>query len=160
MDHVTMKKIEKILYNVLQVKYPGDNNLYKLSAETVADVHKLIREDDSNKNIVIPHERRQVALIKRHTNGFVKEDIGEVLDNGFRNTSEKLYNVMKNLEGEKKTQKIHKCVGSFSKKGFRGHPEMPKNCGKYIHRREDVNQAKRKFKLANMQEENTVVEAD
>ena len=32
MDHVTMKKIEKILHNVLQVKYPGDNNLYKLSA--------------------------------------------------------------------------------------------------------------------------------
>ena len=154
MDHVTMKKIEKILHNVLQVKYPGDNNLYKLSAETVADVHKLIREDEANKNIVIPHERRQVALIKRNANGFVKEDIGEVLDNGFRNTSKKLCDAMKDFEGVKKTQKIHKCVESFSKKGFRGHPEMPKNCGRYIHRREDVNHAKRKFKLANMYEGN------
>ena len=154
MDHVTMKKIEKILHNVLQVKYPGDNNLYKLTAETVADVHKLIREDEANKNIVIPHERRQVALIKRNASGFVKEDIGEVLDNGFRNTSKKLCDAMKDFEGVKKTQKIHKCVESFSKKGFRGHPEMPKNGGRYLHRREDVNHAKRKFKLANMYEGN------
>ena len=156
MEHVTTKKIEKILYNILQVKYPGDNNLYKLSAETVADVHKLIREDDANKNIVIPHERRQIALVKRNTkSGFVKEEINEVLDDGFRNTSKKLCNAMKNIEGPKKTQRIHKCVESFSKKGFRGHPEMPKNSNIYVHRREDVNNAKRKFKLANMYEGKT-----
>ena len=155
LEHVTVRKIKSILKKILECKYPGDNNLYKLSAETVADVHKLIREEESNRNIVIPHERRQIALVKRDSeSGFRKEDMASVLDDGFRNTSRKLFDVMKNLEAAKKAMKIHKCVESFSKKGFRGHPEMPKNSGKYIHRREDVNSARRKFKLANMYEGN------
>ena len=72
------------------------------------------------------------------------------MDDGFRNTSRQLCNVMKEISGVKKTQKMHKCVESFSKKGFRGHPEMPKNLGAYMHRRDDVNNARRKFKMANM----------
>ena len=151
MEHVTNDKIKTILSKILESKYPGDNNLYKLSAETVADVHKLIRENELNRNIVIPHERRQIALIKRNPgDGFQKEDIANVLDDGFRNTSKKLCDFMKNLNVEKKSERIHKCVESFSKKGFRGHPEMPKNAGKYRHRREDLNNARRKFKLANV----------
>ena len=151
LTHVTLKKIQTILKNIIQNKYPGDNNLYKLSAETVADVHKLIRENEANQNIIIPHERREVALIKRNPqSGFVKDDMNSVLDDGFRNTSKKLCDAMKSIEGPKKTQKIHKCVESFSKKGFRGHPEMPRNSGGYVHRHADVNHAKRRFKLANM----------
>jgi len=151
MAHVTLKKIQTILKNIIQNKYPGDNNLYKLSAETVADVHKLIRENEANQNIIIPHERREVALIKRNLqSGFVKDDMNSVLDDGFRNTSKKLCDAMKSIEGPKKTQKIHKCVESFSRKGFRGHPEIPKNSGGYMHRKADVNHAQRRFKLANM----------
>jgi hypothetical protein len=151
MAHVTLKKIQTILKNIIQNKYPGDNNLYKLSAETVADVHKLIRENEANQNIIIPHERREVALIKRNLqSGFVKDDMNSVLDDGFRNTSKKLCDAMKSIEGPKKTQKIHKCVESFSRKGFRGHPEMPENSGGYMHRKADVNHAQRRFKLANM----------
>lgn len=153
MTHVTLNKIQSILKNIIQNKYPGDNNLYKLSAETVADVHKLIRQNEENQNIIIPHERREIAFIKRNEeNGFVKEDMTSVLDEGFRNTSKKLYDAMKNIECAKKTERIHKCVESFSKRGFRGHPEMPRNLT-YNHRRDDVNNAKRKFKIANMQKE-------
>ena len=151
MEHITVKKIEKILNKIMKIKYPGDNNLYKISAETVADVHKLMRTHDENRNIIIPHERRQIALVKRDPqSGFVKEEITTALDDGFRNTSKKLYDVMKDIDSSRKTKKIHKCVESFSRKGFRGHPEMPKNAGKYSHRREDLNNARRKFKLANM----------
>ena len=151
LEHITMQKIHSILRNIILNKYPGDNNLYKLSAETVADVHKLIRENEANHNIVIPHERRQIALVKRSLqSGFVKDDISCVLDDGFRNTSAQLCNYMKDMSDAKKTKKIHKCVESFSRKGFKGHPEMPRNSAGYVHRRIDLNHAQRRFKLANM----------
>ena len=152
LEHVTMKKVESIIRRIIDEKYPGDNNLYKLSAEAVAEVHKLVRDKEENRNVVIPHERRQIALVKRNENGdFVKEGLNEVLDDSFRNTSRKIYDIGKDVSWLKKKEiNIHKCVGSFSRKGFQGHPEMPKNSGRYMHRREDVQTAKRKYKMANM----------
>ena len=152
LEHITLDKIESIIRRIIEEKYPGDNNLYKLSAQTVVDVHKLIREKDENRNVIIPHERRQFALVKRNErDGFVKEGVGEILDDSFKNTSRKIYNIGKGATWtKKKAEKIHKCVGSFGRKGFRGHPEMPNNSGQYEHRRDDLQSARRKYKMANM----------
>ena len=154
-EHITLEKIKEIMSKIITEKYPGDNNVYKLSAETVANVQKLIREKEENRNIVIPHERRQVVSIKRGED-FESEDIHEALDESFRNTSRHIVNIGKDATWKrKKVEKMYKCVNSFEKKGFRGHPEMPDTSNrKYVHRREDVRNAQRKMKIANMLGEN------
>ena len=147
---------EKVVKMIMEVKSKlRDENVYMISGQTVVDFHKMIREDERNRNVVVPNERRQIAYVRRD-GGFVKEEVSEVMDESFKNTSEKLYRTMETIEEDMdgfnsaKTRNIHVCVGSFSKRGFKGHGPLPVNMVKYNHRREDVQRIKRRFKVANV----------
>ena len=74
----------------------------------------------------------------------------------FRNTSKKLYKTMDTIVEERdgfsqaKTRNIHNCVGSFSKRGFKGHPPLPPGMPRYVHKKQEITNLQRKFKIAHV----------
>ena len=133
-----------------------NENLYLTSGEAVIAFHKLLREDENNRNIIIPHERRQIAYVKRDEDGkFEKEEINKALEDSFCNSSKKLNEQMNAVEeknggfAKKKTKCVQQCTSSMSKKGTKGHPELPAGIPKYNHRAHEVHRINRGFKIVN-----------
>ena len=121
-----------------------EESIYIISGKSVIDFHRYLRETEENRNLIVPHERRQVALLKRHGDDKLhKVDIHEALDVSFKNSSKHLFNTMETIKAQQgftknKTEQIHNCVKSLSQKGYT------------IGRHKEDDQLKREFKLANI----------
>ena len=106
----------------------------------------MMRENEKNKNLIVEHERRQTALIKRvGDEELKKDDIHEALEDGFKNSSSKLCKHLSDIKErkgfeKKKTEDIHSCVEKMRKKGFNTNTELPK----------EAERLKRKFKMSNL----------
>ena len=154
LEHITLERIESLLKDVL-AKHKNEN-LYLTSGEAVIAFHKLLREDEKNRNIIIPHERRQIAYVKREEGGkFEKEEINKALEESFCNSSKKLNEQMNAVEEkqwgfvQKKTRGVQKCTYSMGKKGSKGHPELPAGIPRYNHRAQEIYRINRGFKITN-----------
>ena len=125
------------------------------SGEAVIAFHKLLREDKNNRNIIIPHERRQIAYVKRE-NGetFVKEEINKALEESFCNSSKKLNAQINTVEDKQKefVQKrmydVKRCTRTMGIKGLKGHDEVD-HSDKNKFRTHEIHRIKRGFKIAN-----------
>jgi hypothetical protein len=111
--------------------------------KSVVDFHKLVIEKEENRNIIIPHERRQIAYMKSNDGEMKKCEINEALDSGFKNASNQLYQHMcawKEEQGKfpKKTEEIHNKVKLLGIKGYS------------IGSHKDEEEIKRRFKINNL----------
>ena len=149
-EHITYERIRGLLRDVLSKQ--KNENVYVTSGEAVIAFHKLLREDENNRNIIIPHERRQIAYVKREGGGtFEKEEINKALEESFCNSSKKLNEQMNTVEekqggfAQQKMYGMQECTYSMGTKGTKGHPRNYP----YNYRAHDVHRIKRGFKIAN-----------
>ena len=149
-EHITYERIRGLLRDVLSKQ--KTENVYVTSGEAVIAFHKLLREDENNRNIIIPHERRQIAYVKREDGGtFEKEEINKALEESFCNSSKKLNEQMNTVEekqggfAQQKMYGIQECTHSMGTKGTKGHPRNYP----YNYRAHDVHRIKRGFKIVN-----------
>jgi len=146
LDHINVQKvIEMISRNKRRIK-DEHKTVYLVSGDMVVDFHKMIREVPENRNLVVKHEKRQTALIKRDDGDFEKEEIDAALLESFKNTSTHLYNTMSDIESnqtapfKRDTKEIHNRVHDLTRHGFT------------VGRWKDDDTVKRKFKMANLEE--------
>jgi len=158
LEHITLERIESLMKGLL-TKHK-DENVYLTTGEAVIAYHKVLHEDENNRNIIIPHERRQIAYVKREEGGkFEKEEINNALEDSFCNSSQKLNEHMTAVEdrmggfAQTKTTSVHRCTKSMGKKGTRGHPDLPRSVMKFNHRAQEVHRIKRGFKIANTRQD-------
>ena len=109
--------------------------LYLSSGKSVIDFHKILRENESNKNLLISNVRSQIACVKVQ-NEFETLDIDDALFESFKNTSKHLYIKMKNEQDETSDELL--MVGNMSRNGYNiGEPK-------------ENAVIKRQFKVANL----------
>ena len=86
-EHITTQMVLEILLRN-RIKYCSDS-LYLKSGHTVIDFHKLLQENEANRNIVVSNMRSQTASVMTD-NGVEEQDIDQVLKQCFINSSKKL----------------------------------------------------------------------
>ena len=144
LEHI---EIQKVIEMLIKHKSSKDDSIYLISGKSVIDFHRLLMEREENRNVLVPHERRQIAFLKREGDGELKKvEIDKALDESFKNSSKHLYHTMETIKEQQgefktnKTQDIHECVHSMSQKGY--------TLGRF--KEDDI--LKRTFKMANLPE--------
>ena len=145
LEHIQIKKvIEMITKHKAEGDFDCTKSVYLVAGNMVADYQKMIREKPENRNLVVEHEKRQTAMIKRGEK-FELEEVNTALDDAFRNTSSHFYDKMSEIEENQKkpfkkgTKEIHDKVKVLKERGFA--PGMLK----------DEDKVRKKFKVANLE---------
>lgn len=139
--HIDMHRIvDMVVFHKSDVE---NKTVYVVAGTLVVEFHKMLREAPQNRNIIVKHERRQTALVKRDV-AFEKDDTDTILAESFKNTARHLYNTLANLERQQPapfrldTRAIHEKIGDLVRFGL--------GLGKL----KDGETIRRKFKLANV----------
>ena len=146
LDHLDMDKVISMIQHHKQLGIDEYNSLYMLCGKLVTEFHRMIREDPKNKNLIVEHERRQSAMLKRiGDDDYKKVEIEQALIEAFKNTSGKLYETMENIEEQQKqpfkkdTKDVHNRVKDL------------RDCGYTVGKWKEDDAVRRKFKMANVE---------
>jgi len=143
LEHINMQKVIEMISKHKAEGQTDHKTVFVIAGNMVSDYQKMIREVPENRNLMVGHERRQTAKIKRDEK-FEVEEMNEALQEAFKNTSGHFYDKMSEIEEnqtrpfKRDTKEIHKKVNDLKNHGFA------------VGRWKDEDKVRRRFKVANM----------
>jgi hypothetical protein len=138
--HIDLQEVALMINKIANIPQSID----MMSGKSVIGFHKYMCENEQNRNIVVPHERKQFAYVQRTPGAMDKVEIDEALEEGFKNSSKHLHNTLQEIEdkqGGLKSQKGRKLKAKVRQYGRRGFDTDEPS---------EATMLKRKFKIANL----------